>query len=304
VRTSSLWLFSVLLFGSISFGWSQSLYFVDSLWSFPGSPVEQARWLLRPVYRFARLGPPPQVLPEVLCRIVGQPLPFSRQVLRQYLQIHNINEADLGGSLDKPLSRANNGNPLAPMARYFIIHDTSYPNYHFQPFPLHINTPDWYYNKLSMWQQGENSKAHVFINRVGESITALDFSVPWRATKYEVQYLGKRSRGLFLHVELIQPRREDPQGLPGNDAIAPDLGFTVAQLRRLALVYLAASMRAGKGLIPGFHAALDAGIPGAHDDPQHFDLPLWGKQIASIVEAIVRIQHNQHTTGNAGQRHE
>lgn len=127
-------------------------------------------------------------------------------------------------------------------------------------------------------------KAHVFINRTGKSVTAVNFKTPWRATQYELQTVGRK--GLFLSVELVQPRRRDPSGGASNDAISPVPGFTDAQLDRLALVYVAASVRRGKWLIPAFHACVDAGIPNAHDDPQNFDLNRWASRLDTLLQAI------------------
>ena len=67
----------------------------------------------------------------------------------------------------------------------------------------------------------------------------------------------------------------DPGGGANNDAFSPSPGFTAQQLDRLALLYVAASVRRGQWLLPAFHAAIDAGIPNAHDDPQNFDLDGW-----------------------------
>lgn len=36
-----------------------------------------------------------------------------------------------------------------------------------------------------------------------------DFSVPWRATKFENKVVGIPAKGLFVHAELIQPRKRD-----------------------------------------------------------------------------------------------
>jgi len=52
----------------------------------------------------------------------------------------------------------------------------------------------------------------------------------------------------------------------------------------LVAAYLVASARAGKWLIPGFHATIDEGIPQAHDDPQHFDLV----RFATLLEWAAR----------------
>ena len=99
--------------------------------------------------------------------------------------------------------------------------------------------------------------------------------------------LGERGRGLFVHTELIQPRHRDPdKGGPKNDALAPEPGFTVAQYDRLALLYVSASVQHGTWLIPGYHCAIDAGIPDGHDDPQHFDLAFWAGRLEELLKAI------------------
>ncbi|NOX37767.1 MAG: hypothetical protein GXO78_09560 [Calditrichaeota bacterium] len=260
--------------------------FSESALQFEGSPLEQARCLLQPVQRYGRLGAPLQKLPEPLESRIGRRVTLSVEQFRRYLNARGISEAELGGSLDAPLCRADDNHPAAPTAWYFIIHDTSTPNYGAQEFPAQINDEEWEHNDLERWNQGNRSRAHVFINRLGQSLTAVDFATPWRATKFELQRLGRRGKGLCLHVELIQPRRSDPAGPPGNDALAPEPGFTVPQLKRLALVYLAASIRKGSWLIPGYHAAIDAGIPGAHDDPQNFDLHLWAQLLDALVQEV------------------
>jgi hypothetical protein len=76
----------------------------------------------------------------------------------------------------------------------------------------------------------------------------------------------------LLHVELAQPRWRDFAGGPRNELVAPLPGFADAQYAQAALMDAAASARRGDWLIPAFHAALDEGIAGAHDDPQHFEI--------------------------------
>ena len=73
-----------------------------------------------------------------------------------------------------------------------------------------------------------------------------------------------------------------------NDRIAPEPGLTDAQLDRLALVYVAASVRRGAWLIPAFHAAVEAGIPEAHDDPQNFDLARWAERLGRLIGELAR----------------
>jgi len=69
--------------------------------------------------------------------------------------------------------------------------------------------------------------------------------------------------------------------------VAPEPGFSVPQLDRLALLYVAASVRRGKCLIPAFHGVIDDefGIR-AHDDPQHFDLELWALRLQALLDEL------------------
>lgn len=243
--------------------------------------IEQAKCLLRQPKIFGNVGPILTSLPSPLDRLLTQPtIDLDKDTLRRYLKAQGIQEADIGGSLDERVSRANSDNPSAELARYFIIHDTSTPNFTTAPFPTNINDARWSGNDLQRWTRG-TPLAHVFINRVGQSVTVKNFKTPWRATKYESQTTQRK--GLFLNVELIQPRRSPPSG--PSDAIAPTPGFTDAQLDRLALVYTAASVRRGKWLIPAFHVCVDIGI-GDHDDPQNFDLEQWAKRLGTLLSTI------------------
>ena len=249
---------------------------------FVGSETEQAKCLLRPVGPFGHVDTQLAELPPPFGDLVGKSTTVSKSALRRFLRTRGIDETQLGGSLDEPLSRANNGSANSPSATYFVIHDTSTPNFVNDPFPPNINSLDWPFNSFAKYGR----VAHVFINRVGTSTTKVQFRTPFRATKFELQALGVRGKGLFLHVELIQPRRRHPSGGPRNDALAPDPGFTEPQLDRLALVYIAASTRAGRWLIPAYHAVLDTGFSDAHDDPQVFDLSLWSTRLKLLLESI------------------
>jgi hypothetical protein len=263
--------------------------FIDSSLTFVGSPLEQAKCLLRPVKMYGKLGEALQNLPSPLDTLIGRPVKLEGASLQRYLSVHQIAEEEIGGSLADPVSRAKNNDPHAPFARYFVIHDVSTPNYLNAPFPANINEATWKWNNLQRWK--ENSRAHIYVNRVGKSVTSWNFKTAGRATKFETKILGQKSKGLFLHVELVQPRRRDPNGGAQNDAIAPTPGFTEPQLDRLALVYLAASVRNGHWMIPAFHAALDTGIPDAHDDPQNFDLTQWAARLGVLLTAIAAAEH-------------
>lgn len=241
--------------------------------SFAGTPLEQARCLLRPVKRFGQLSAPLAALPAPLEKLISQPVKLDLDALQKFLEVQKISETEIGGPLTNHCA-----------AKYFVIHDTSTPNYGDGQIPTNINTPAWSLNNLNRYTN--RAVAHAFVNRLGQSITPHPFAKPYRATKLEVRVLGEKGRGLFVHTELIQPRRRDPKAGPKNDAIAPEPGFTDAQYERLALLYVSASVQHGAWLIPGYHAAVDAGIPDAHDDPQNFDLAFWAKRLDALLKAI------------------
>ncbi len=253
------------------------------------SSRDQAKCLLRPIRIHGNLSSTLSDLPPTLNRLLGlTSIDLDKETLRRYLNKHNIQEGDIGGSLDQPVSRANNNSLNADLARYFIIHDTSTPNFGDENFPENINEPSWSGNNLKRWTR-EPLLAHVFVSRVGSSVTPVDFGTPWRSTGYEVDFCGVPCKGLFLSVEMVQPRQSDPPGHgdpPGNDAFAPTPGFTDAQLDRLALVYIAASVRRGKWMIPAFHSCIDAQTYGDHDDPQNFDLQLWDERLKGLLAEI------------------
>jgi hypothetical protein len=242
--------------------------------SFPGTPLEQARCLLRHVKPHGELAAPLTTLPAPLESLIGQPVKLDVAAIQKYLSAHGITEEVIGGPLTNHCS-----------AKYFVIHDTSTPNYGSNAIPTNINTAAWSLNNLNRYTN--RGAAHIFINRLGQSIAPHPYAQPWRATKLEVRVVGERSRGLFVHNELIQPRRRDPdQGGPKNDALAPEPGFTVAQYDRLALLYVSASVQHGAWLIPGYHCAIDAGLPDGHDDPQNFDLAFWAGRLEELLKVI------------------
>ena len=125
-----------------------------------------------------------------------------------------------------------------------------------------------------------------YINRAGQSATAVKFesSTPPSGTKFGSCHRSQRSA--FLHIENIQPRIRDRSVAFPNDAIAPEPGFSEAQLERLALVYVIASVRSGKWLIPAYHSPIDLGYPDRHDDPQNFDLQTWAAKLNALIAEI------------------
>jgi hypothetical protein len=252
--------------------------------AFAGTPDEQAACLLRHVGPGGVLTATPANLPPALAARLDRPTALDRARLARDPRLRRLSAA-LADHMDMPVSRGNDNDPGAPLARYFVIHDTSEPYLGAAPaFPPDIDTSDAV-NDLThyLWP---DAVAHVFVNRRGEIVVGHDFGVPWRATKLESRVIGLTAKGLFLHVENQQPRRADPAGPPGNDRIAPVPGLTPAQYDSLALIYVVASVRAGRWLIPAFHAAIDEGLPDAHDDPQNFDLGAFDAAVTAWVAAI------------------
>lgn len=243
---------------------------------FRGTPIEQARCLLSPVARLANVGPAPRALGQVLESRVGKPAAIDRAALGELLRREGL-EA-LAEKMDRPVSRTASGTS----ARYFVIHDTSQ-KLRGSAFPPN---DDPSLNRLGAKHPDGTWVAHIFLNRLGKVLVAYDFEKPWRATRLE-SAAGTRSRGLFLHVEHNQPRLEDPRGRAGNDYNAPTPGLTEQQYDRSALLYIAASARAGRWLVPAFHAVVDKGV-GTHDDPQNFDRAAWEGALERRLRGLER----------------
>ena len=259
---------------------------LDSL-AYRGTPEEQAKCLMRGEDQTRNLGPPLENLPDALTSRVGRDtgLP-SRETLSGYLSKQDL-ETDFAANLWQPVSHAENNNPEAPLATYFVIHDTSGPNFGHRAFPDDIDTTASLNNLNNFVCSDGWGKAHVVVNRLGEMLLDHDFAMPWRETKFEraVDFVGTL-KGLFLHVELIQPRKSAPGHSRYNDAQAPNPAFTTAQYDRLALLYTIASVRAGRWLIPAYHTAIDAGIRDGHDDPMGFDAESFGNSLALLIEKL------------------
>ncbi len=140
-------------------------------------------------------------------------------------------------------------------------------------------------NRLGVRNKDGEWIAHMFVNRLGRVFIGHDIYKPWPATKLE-RFAGRnRTRGLFIHVEHNQPRRQ-PRGA-GYAWLAPTPGFTTAQYNTSALLYIWASYRAGRWLIPAFHGVMDKGLSrDSHDDPQNFELAEWDAAIARHASGL------------------
>ena len=252
--------------------------------SFSGTPVEQAMCLMRGMDETRNLAPPLSGLPPALAGRIGETagLP-TREVLSSFLSKQNL-EWDFAAYLWLPTSRAHNNDPDAPLASYFVIHDTSGPNFRHRAFPADIDTSAGFNNLANFACSDGWGKAHIVVNRSGDMLVDHDFAVPWRETKFEqAAEFGGALKGLFVHIELIQPRRA---GARGGDARTPDPAFTRAQYDRLALLYVIASVRADHWLIPAFHAAIDAEIRDGHDDPLNFNVQSFADNLDALIKTL------------------
>jgi hypothetical protein len=260
--------------------------------SFRGSAAEQAEGLTRAVGRGAAIGAP--TLTPFLRKRAGQPTNVTPARLAAYLAELGVDPARLGGPIAEPMS-----------ARYFIVHDTSMPNCSEEDFsarlcpargvmPPNRDTPQWaaIAKFFGHPQPFPNRLAHVFTNRIGDSITEVPFSAHISTTKFEGCADAGAKQGLFIGIENIQPRIGAPAvpapGRKANDLIAPVPGFTPAQYRRLALLYVAAGVRQGRWLIPAFHAVVDSRYADGHDDPQNFDMPAFSDAVREHLDKLSR----------------
>lgn len=260
---------------------------------FSGSAAQQAACLLRPIKQAGHVEDSPAVLPAALENSVGQPIHIDLAKLRSYLKAHGIAESEIGGSLDRPLSKTVGKTPKP--ALYFVIHDTSalYACKRIE-FPAITDRPDNSWNKPANYQASK--QAHLYLTRDGKSYQpqSRTFETPYTATQFENKNDIDTLRGRFLHIENVQLRRPYvADGAPllkknkkgklvcVNDQIAQLPGLSEGQSKRLALVYLAASVRARAWLIPAFHGVLDLDF-GTHDDPQNFDLAAWSGHLCQL----------------------
>jgi hypothetical protein len=249
--------------------------------TFAGTPLEQATCLLRKIEQLAVRKP--QALPPVIVRLMtegGAPSMAQRDAaLAAFSEPYRTYAR---GNIDLPISQTEEGLP----ALYFVIHDTSTPFFANDPFPRHLND-DPQVNSFAPYLDGSIARepvAHIFLNRQGQIWAGHDFMEAWRATKLESRVVGPRARGRFVHIETVQPRRFLPGATSRGQTEAPKPGFTKEQYRMLAALYVYASARAGRWLIPAQHNTVDAGIPDAHDDPQNFELKAFGKELALLLK--------------------
>lgn len=252
--------------------------FDTTILRFQGTAKEQTQCLMRFV-KYKGTGSTVQTIPEVLLSRVGNPTDITIAQLKSCLSNAGIALSEVSGD---PTVTSKSKKLV-----YFVVHDTSSPEYAKSAgFPANINDAAWSGNNLSIGHSGLTSRVNFVINRVGSSrtTTLLGETRAKPATKLEMTSQVSASRPLFAHVESIMPRLK-PTGSWAH--ISPTPAFTDAMMERLAWIYVVASVRAEKWLIPAQHFNIDSNLYAGvdvHDDPQGFDLPHWGEKIAKVIE--------------------
>lgn len=247
---------------------------------FAGTVAETTACLLRKV-KPKGTGASAQPVPAWLAERVTKSVAFTAPQLRAYLASRGISAADLGG----PIAIGD-----AAGRRYFVIHDTSYPE---EPgtgvadFPANIDSPDYKGNRLSPGWVDTSKRVNLIVSRDGRSRTFNNWNAPREKAGVKIENRVPGAQSVFVHVENVQPRVKPPNVFAW---IAPVPGFTPAQEERLALAYVAASARAGRWLIPAYHFNIDEGLPDGHDDPQNADLANWAAKVAAIEAAVAATQ--------------
>lgn len=277
----------LILFSALQLTHATPVYktFDKKTMEYKGTKAEQAKILLEN----------PQENNDINHKSVGIPIQFeklltsefkiSKDKTNAYLKNNDINPNMIGGSITSPISYAKSlFSKNRTYAKYFVIHDTSTPE--LPEFPENINDKSWKYNDVNFLKWTPDKRpAHIILTRTGDSKTLIDFAEGWRATKFENDILGRSSKGLFIHVEMVQPRTKS-NGATYYDQ-APKPGFTDAQYEKLALLYVCASVRKGDWLIPAFHRNIDEGISeNSHDDPQNFEIKKFTDAVTALTNQL------------------
>jgi hypothetical protein len=290
--TNSFLSLCIFLLCSWSFAEPASQNFDYDHLKYNGTVKEECEMLLRKPLRGGHVEAKTPEIDSAFLALISGELTVNKQKLRDYLDENRIDQGDIGGNIDRGLSTILNlANNKRETARYFIIHDVSYSEQSLA-FPNNIDSLSYRANQFSYWTKVQQTKkvtlAHVFVNRLGESKTYADLSEPCLTTKFEKQKFNKHFslEGLFLGVELVQPRLR-PNIKTEYYSIAPAEGFTANQYKRLAIIYIAASVRKGSWLIPAFHVCIDELLsPDSHDDPQNIDLK---KFTDAVLETLSKL---------------
>lgn len=118
----------------------------------------------------------------------------------------------------------------------------------------------------------ESGLFHVYAFRDGRSVTVADFIDVRRTSNLVTSGIDPR---LFTHVGVEVPSSNSPSNI---------LSFTEAQAQTLALVYVVASIRAERWLIPAFHSSLEPTFKHYQIEPN--SLWLWDYEIGQLIQLL------------------
>ena len=247
---------------------------------YKGDKATQAKLLMRHVAIWGKITEVQAKLDTNFLKILSKKINITKTQVKKYIITNSIIEEEVGGNIDSTTSSINvNGKKVN--AKYFVIHDVSTPAFK-NTFPANINDSTWSFNNSKIWAK---KVTHTYVTRTGKCNTVTNFSEGLRATKFELKVLGTISKGLFIHIELVQPR-VFPPGNEDNAPVAPTPGFTNIQYQKLALLYICASIRKGEWLVPAFHANIDEKLSDSHDDPQNFETNKFTNQVISLITTL------------------
>jgi hypothetical protein len=219
-----------------------------------------------------------------LCCHSPSNLGITKSQLR-FLPAEARHSGEYGGRFDnRRLCHADTDNPSAPAARYFVIHDTSFKLKASETFdPAFINTTNWSGNRLATLPRG---KTHIYITRLGQTLTDKSYLTPWRATQFELKPNHTRFRDCSCITSWCSPARV--RAIPIRILLI--LVLRPSSMCGWLFNIVIASVRRGNWMVPTFHCVLDLGV-GTHDDPQRFDLAAWGAALDDVL-AAVRAERN------------
>lgn len=246
---------------------------------FSGDAVRQALCLTPTVRANGFVERTEDALPATLDELVGRDFDFSNEAVEAYVSGHGLREEEVGGPLRLRVSRARGESAI-----FFVIHDSDGPDFGTRSFTPDIDVSP-HINNLRQFGR----RWHVLIGRDGSSTTLIDFFQPLRSTYFEARDAGAKAKGRFLHVGLIQPVRSNADdSVKTHNSLIPQPAFTQDQYRKLAQVYVVASSRAGRWLIPAYAATLNkyGNAPVFMGGPKGFDLTEWANALRSVYREI------------------
>ena len=176
--------------------------------SFAGDAVEQARCLVTPVRTGGYLNERLEKLPPAFQDYVGNAKDMpSRDALRALLRERGLEDM-FGPGLSKPVSHAHDDDPMSRGATYFVIHDTSSPNFGNKAWPADIDADQGHQQAraLCLFEQ-HRARAHLHQSLRRDSVSARFRKTLARDQVRDRDQFRHALRGLFIHNELIQPRK-------------------------------------------------------------------------------------------------